>query len=57
MESMHKEEDGLEVIKKSAPVKMEGGIKYKIKYEVFHSVHNEYAEDSASYAKLKWSSD
>jgi len=57
MESMHKEEDGLEVIKKSAPVKMEGGIKYKIKYEVFHSVHNEYAEDSASYAKLKWGSD
>lgn len=57
MEAMHAEPDALSPTKKSKTIEMDGGSKYLLKMEVFHSVHNEVDTNMASYAKLKWESD
>jgi len=57
MEAMHKEPDAGSVEKTSSPIMMVGGMKYKLKMMVYHSVHNEHDESKESFAKLKWESD
>lgn len=36
---------------------MDGGTKYLVKMEIYHTVVNRYVDDMNSFAKLKWKSD
>jgi len=36
---------------------MKGGSKYMLRFEIYHTVHNEFSSDMDSFAKLKWESD
>ena len=38
----------------SYPISLEGGSKYKLQYEMYHSVHNEESDSAASFARLYW---
>ena len=41
----------------SGPVYLNGGMKYKLDYLMYHSVHNENEPSGRSFSKLYWSSD
>ena len=49
--------DADKVIAESSPVFLNAGMKYKIEFSMFHSVHNEEKETGLSFAKLFWASD
>jgi len=36
---------------------LKGGVKYKLKYMIYHTVHNSFEESRDTFAKLKWRSD
>jgi len=54
---MHKESNAMEETIKSKKMALAGGMKYHINYNIYHSVHNEFASGSSTFAKLLWESD
>jgi len=41
----------------SGPIYLNGGMKYKLRFLIFCSVHNENVDKGTSYGRLYWSSD
>lgn len=45
------------IVSESQAVELNGGMKYKLDFLMYHSVHNEFKEDGRSFAKLSWASE
>ena len=45
------------IVSESESVELNGGMKYKVDFLMYHSVHNEFKEDGRSFAKLSWASE
>jgi hypothetical protein len=46
-----------QLVAKDKDVEMHGGDKYRVNMDLYHSVHDDFAENNGSFAKLMWSSD